>query len=374
MLLYHPMNYGRKLDPLPIEGNIDITKLVDDYFLSYNAARLREVCHLFAGKILKSDVTVGLALSGALTPAGLGYAALVPLIEAGYIDWIVSTGANLYHDTHRSLGFELFQTTPFVDDMKLRDDKIIRIYDIVFDQEVLLESDAFLRKTLEAPEFQKKMGTAELHYYLGKYLRAREKMLGVNHRSLLGVCYECGVPVYTSSPGDSTIGMNVAAMKLAGGKTEFDVEKDVNETTAIVYAAKAKSGKSAVIILGGGSPKNFVLQTEPQIQEIMGIDEKGHDYFIQITDARPDTGGLSGATPSEAVTWGKVDPEQLPDAIVCYTDSTIALPIMTSYAIANSEKRELRRLYDNRENLVEELGVAYKKELTDQTDKMDKMD
>jgi len=262
--------------------------------------------NLYARKILKPDVTVGIALSGALTPAGLGYATLVPLVEAGFVDWIVSTGANLYHDTHRSLGFELFQTTPFVDDMQLRDDKIIRIYDIVFDQEVLLESDAFLRKTLEAPEFQKRMGTAELHYYLGKYLRAREKMLGVKHRSLLGACYECGVPVYTSSPGDSTIGMNVAAMKLAGGKTEFDVEKDVNETTAIVYGAKAKGGKSAVIILGGGSPKNFVLQTEPQIQEIMGIDEKGHDYFIQITDARPDTGGLSGATPSEAVTWGKL--------------------------------------------------------------------
>ena len=354
------MNYGRKLDPTPIQGNIDVTNLVDEYFLSYNAARLREACHLFAGKILKPDVTVGLALSGALTPAGLGYAALVPLVEAGFIDWIVSTGANLYHDTHRSLGFELFQTTPFVDDMKLRDDKIIRIYDIVFDQEVLLESDAFLRKTLEAPEFQKRMGTAELHYHLGKYLRAREKMLGVNHRSLLGVCYESGVPIYTSSPGDSTIGMNVAAMKFAGGKTEFDVEKDVNETTAIVYGAKAKGGKSAVIILGGGSPKNFVLQTEPQIQEIMGIDEKGHDYFIQITDARPDTGGLSGATPSEAVTWGKVDPEQLPDAIVCYTDSTIALPIMTSYSLANSEKRELRNLYDQRESLVEELGRAYK--------------
>ena len=353
------MNYGRKLEPTCIKGNIDVTTLVDDYFLSYNAARLREACQLYVKKILQPEVTVGLALSGALTPAGLGYAALVPLVEAGFIDWIVSTGANLYHDTHRSLGFELYQTTPFVDDKKLRDEKIIRIYDIVFEQEVLLESDAFLRKTLESEEFQRKIGTAELHFLLGKYLRAREKLLGVKHRSLLGACYECGVPIYTSSPGDSTIGMNVAAMRLAGYKTELDVERDVNETTAIVYDAKARGGKSAIVILGGGSPKNFVLQTEPQIQEIMGIDEKGHDYFIQITDARPDTGGLSGATPSEAVTWGKVDPEQLPDAIVCYTDSTIALPIMTAYSLAKAEKREMRRLFDSREKLVEKLSQAY---------------
>src|SRR5690606_36541572 len=157
-------------------------------------------------------------------------------------------------------------------------------------------------KVLKAPEFQRRMGTAELHYHLGKYVRAREERLGLQHRSLLGACYEAGVPVYTSSPGDSTIGMNVAALRLAGHEIGFDPELDVNETTAIVYGAKSSGGKSAVLIFGGGSPKNFILQTEPQIQEIMGIDERGHDYFVQITDARPDTGGLSGATPAEAVT------------------------------------------------------------------------
>jgi deoxyhypusine synthase len=167
------------------------------------------------------------------------------------------------------------------------------------------------------------------------------------------------VPVYTSSPGDSSIGMNVAAMALAGSKLTIDPNLDVNETAAIVYGAKTSGGKSGVLILGGGSPKNFVLQTEPQIQEVLGLPEKGHDYFLQITDARPDTGGLSGATPSEAVSWGKIDPDQLPSAVVVYTDTTIALPLITAYALANREARPLKRLYDRREDLVAGMRKAY---------------
>lgn len=354
------MPYGRKLDPRPLTGDISVTTLVDDFFFAYNAARLREAAQLFARKMLEPDVTVGVTLSGALTPAGLGYAALVPLVEAGFVDWIVSTGANLYHDLHRSLGFDLFQTTPFVDDVALREEQIIRIYDIVFHQDVLLKSDAYLRQVLEAPEFQRRMGTAELHYQLGKYVRAHEERLGIAYRSLLGACYEAAVPIYTSSPGDSTIGMNVAALRLAGHELGFDPELDVNETTAIVYNAKASGGKSAILIFGGGSPKNFALQTEPQIQEIMGINEKGHDYFVQVTDARADTGGLSGATPAEAVTWGKVVPQQLPDTVVCYTDSTIAIPIMVAYALARRRPRPLKRLYDRRGELLEALSTTYR--------------
>lgn len=362
------MSHGRKLDPRPLAGDISVTALVDEYFLAYNAARLREAAHVFTEKMLEDDVTVCLTLSGALTPTGLGYGALVPLVDAGFVDWIISTGANLYHDLHRSLGFALYQTSPFLDDVQLRDLNLIRIYDIVFDQDVLLESDAFVRRVLEAPEFQRRMGTAEMHYRLGKYVRAREQALGTDYRSLLGACYEAGVPVYTSSPGDSTFGMNVAALRLAGGEIGFDPELDVNETAALVYGAKADDGKSAVLILGGGSPKNFALQTEPQIQEIMGIPSAGHDYFVQITDARADTGGLSGATPSEAVTWGKVDPHQLADTVVCYTDSTIALPILASYALAKRTPRPARRLYDRRAELLAALGEAYRSHRPDDSE------
>ena len=260
---------------------------------------------------------------------------------------------------HRALGFELVGSTPFVDDVALRDQKLIRIYDILFDADVLYKTDEFLAETIRAPEFQKHMGTAEMHHHLGRYLRARERLLGIPHPSVLGAAYEAGVPVYTSSPGDSSIGMNVAAQRLRGNKLQIDPERDVNETAAIVYEAKKSGGKSAVVIFGGGSPKNFILQTEPQLQEIMGIAEAGHDFFIQVTDARPDTGGLCGATPSEAVTWGKIDPDQLPDTVVCYADSTIALPLITAYALQNAAPRPLRRLYHRRDELMDALTHAY---------------
>src|SRR5579872_7121539 len=353
------MASGRVLQPQQIPAELSVADLVDHYFLAYNAARLSEACQLIAGKILRPNVTVGLTLSGALTPAGLGYAAIVPLIEAGFVDWIVSTGANLYHDMHRSLGHRLYQAGPVFDDVALHRDRVVRIYDIVFDYEVLLQTDAFLYRCLELPEFQQRMSTSELHYRLGAYTLERERALGLPYRSVLSAAHLSGVPVYTSSPGDSTIGMNIAALRANGFEVGCDTEADVNETAAIVYDAKRAGGESAVIVLGGGSPKNFALQTEPQIQEILGIEEKGHDYFIQFTDARPDTGGLSGATPSEAVTWGKVDPAMLPDTVVCYVDSTIALPILTSYVLARCEPRAPKRLYDRREEIVTALLDVY---------------
>lgn len=353
------MASGRPLDPQRIPSSLHIGDLVDHYFLAYNAARLREACQLMAQKILKPDVTVGLTLSGALTPTGLGYAAIVPLIENGFVDWIVSTGANLYHDMHRSLGHHLYQIGPHANDIALHEGKIIRIYDIAFDFDVLLQTDAFLYHCLELPEFQRRMSTAELHYRLGRYTAEREQVLGTPYRSVLSAAHLAGVPVYTSSPGDSTIGLNIAALRANGYAVGCDPEADVNETTAIVYDATRNEGQSAIVVLGGGSPKNFALQTEPQLQEILGLEARGHDYFIQFTDARVDTGGLSGATPEEAVTWGKVDPEKLPGAIACYVDSTIALPILTAYVLERCSPRTPRRLYDRRSQLVEDLLGVY---------------
>jgi deoxyhypusine synthase len=350
---------GRKLDPRPITAGIGVDALVDDFFLSYNAGRLREACRIYADRMLEPDVTVGLTISGALTPTGLGFAAFVPLVEAGFVDWIVSTGANIYHDMHRSLGFALYGISPNVDDVALRRDGIIRIYDIIFDADVLYKTDDFISEVLKSKEFQKRMSTAELHWRLGRYVREREKVLGGTYRSLIGAAHEAGVPIYTSSPGDSSLGMGLASLRLQGYEVGFDPELDVNETAAIVYDAKRSGGRSGVLILGGGSPKNFALQTEPQIQEIYKLAEKGHDYFIQITDARVDTGGLSGATSQEAVTWGKVDPEKLPDTVVCYTDSTIALPIMTAYALTRRKPRPLRRLYDRRTEMLSRLTADF---------------
>jgi deoxyhypusine synthase len=349
---------GRRIRPAPITPETSITQLVDEAFLAYNGARLREACWLLARKVLQPEVTVGLSLTGALTPAGLGMSAIIPLIEKGFVDWVVSTGANLYHDSHFALGLDMHAGSPHLDDRVLRQEQVVRIYDIVFDYQVLLSTDAFFRSVVKAEEFQKEMSSAEFHHRVGKYVREREKALGAERVSLLSAAYEAGVPVYTSSPGDSSIGMNVARLALDGNGLRIDVSRDVNETASLVLEGK-RTGKSAVWILGGGSPKNFMLQTEPQIQEVLGIDEVGHDYFLQITDARPDSGGLSGATPSEAVSWGKVDPDSLPDTVVCYSDSTIALPIITAYVLANCQPRPLKRLYDRRDELYQKLVDAY---------------
>ena len=352
---------GARILPPPVGKGMPASELIERTFLAYNAGRLREGARLLSERMLKPDVTVGLSLTGALTPAGLGVSCIVPLLKAGFVDWVVSTGANLYHDAHFGLGLPMHAGSPFLDDRLLRDEGVVRIYDVLFDYEVLLDTDAFFRQVLDLPEFQAAMGTAEFHYRLGRYMAQREKTLGQGEVSVLAAAWRYGVPVYTSSPGDSSIGMNVAAMRLGGRGVTFDVSLDVKETAAIVYDAKRRGGKSAVWILGGGSPKNFMLQTEPQIQEVLGLDEKGHDYFLQVTDARPDTGGLSGATPSEAVSWGKVDPDKLPDTVVCYLDSTVALPLLCAFAFDRVGKRTRRRLYDRRAEMLAVLGKAYRK-------------
>ncbi len=300
-----------------------------------------------------------MSLTGALTPAGLGKSCLIPLMKAGFVDWIVSTGANLYHDLHYGLDMELYAGSPFLNDVDLHREGVIRIYDVLFDYNVLLDTDAFVREVVQGPEFQRTMGTDEFHHRLGRYVAERGRKLGLKDSSVLATAYKCGIPIFTSSPGDSSIGMNVAAMALRDSKLLFDVNRDVNQTAAIVYSAKSARRTSSVFILGGGSPKNFVLQTEPQIQEVMGIAEKGHDYFLQVTDARPDTGGLSGATPAEAVSWGKVDPDKLPDSVVCYADSTLALPLLTAYVLARVKPRKLKRLFDRRDELLECVRSKY---------------
>jgi deoxyhypusine synthase len=350
---------GARINPEPVTKDMLASDLIDRAFLSYNAGRLREGCRLFTERMLDDDVTIGITLTGALTPAGLGMSTLIPLIEAGFVDWIISTGANLYHDAHFGIGLELRQGNPHVSDVTLREEEVVRIYDIFFDYSVLLDTDAFFRKIITGDEFQRAMSTAEFHHLCGRYVAERQKALGQAGKSLLATCHEYDVPVYTSSPGDSSIGMNVAAAQLQGYALQFDVNADVNETAAIVLDAKRGGGKSAIMIFGGGSPKNFALQTEPQIQEVLGIEEKGHDYFLQFTDARPDTGGLSGATPAEAVSWGKVDPDRLPDAVVCYTDSTIAMPLLASYALTKHAPREPKRLFKRRGAMLDALIAEY---------------
>jgi len=135
----------------------------------------------------------------------------------------------------------------------------------------------------------------------------------------------------------------------------IDPNKDVNEVCAIVMAGQ----QNGCVILGGGSPKNFYLQAQPTLWEVYGIPKGGNDYFIQITTDQVVWGGLSGATPAEAVSWGKVNPGVLPDTVVAYADSTIAFPLFTEYAVGSKNgRRERKQLIHKRDALV----AALKKE------------
>jgi deoxyhypusine synthase len=358
---------GRRLLPPPMEsGRQEIVELIDTYFNAYNAARLREACQLFA-RMVDEGATIGISLSGALTPAGLS-SVLTPMIKKGFVDYIASTGANLYHDLHYDLGLPLYRGSADMAtgavDVKLREDGIIRVYDVLFPADVLYKTDEWLMRVMMAKEFHKRMGTAELHWLIGRYALETAKKVGVTKPSILATCHELDVPVYSPSPGDSTIGLNFSAIYTAfpDRGPQVDPAIDVAEMSALVLDAKrGEAGTSAVVIFGGGAPKNFLLQTEPQLQEILGVSEKGHDFFIQFTDARPDTGGLSGATPAEAVSWGKLDPAKLPDAVVCYVDSTIAMPLLASYVTAKCKPREPKRLYKAVPGMVDRLRAEYGK-------------
>jgi len=320
-------------------GSADVRRLIDEGFQAFNAARLGEACRIYTDKMLAKthDTMIGLTIAGAMTPAGLG-GCVIELMERGLIDFIISTGANLYHDLHYALNFTLHRGSPFLDDRVLYEQGIIRIYDVLFPAKVLLDTDSFIRDFLVATELDGPVSSAEFHYTLGEYLRAEHP--GCEEHSLVASASKCGVPVYTSSPGDSSIGMNVAYHELMrGGSLMIDPSKDVNEICAIILAGD----KNGCVILGGGSPKNFYLQGQPTLWEVYGIPKGGNDYFIQITTDQVVWGGLSGATPSEAVSWGKVNPGVLPDTVVSYVDSTIGFPLFCEYACGHQNGRRKRK-------------------------------
>jgi deoxyhypusine synthase len=359
---------GKRILPKPITGKTNIVQLIDNID-AYNGGRLRAACQLLKDKYSKNDVTVGMSLAGALTPAGMGPSTIIPLMNHGFVDWITATGANMYHDLHFAFNLPMHRGSHTVDDVDLRDKGVTRIYDILFDYEdVLMETDRRLRKIMLMPEFQKEMGTREFYHLLGKVMNEYEKKNKLGEVCILAAAYRNGIPVFTSSPGDSTIGMNVAGLELLAQssglldkfKLKINPSIDVNDSTAIILNAKRyEKGKTGVILIGGGSPKNFMLQTEPQIQEVLMIPEVGQDYDINITDARPDTGGLSGAPPSEAASWGKIDPTKLEEAVTAYVDVTVALPVMVAYVLQSTKPKKLKRLYDRGAELHRKLVASY---------------
>jgi deoxyhypusine synthase len=341
-------------------GSAAVRTLIDEGFQAFNAARLGEACRIFSDKMLakQHDTTIALTIAGALTPAGLG-GCVISLMERGLIDFVISTGANLYHDLHYALNFTLRRGSPFVDDRVLYEEGVIRIYDVLFPAQVLLDTDRFIRDFLVRSGMEGPVSTAELHEALGRHLLKVRP--GCAAYSVVAAAAKFGVPIYTSSPGDSSIGMNIAYHELINRSTlQVDPNKDVNEVCAIIRAAE----KNGCVILGGGSPKNFYLQGQPTLWEVYGILKGGNDYFIQITTDSVVWGGLSGATPAEAVSWGKVNPSVLPDTAVAYCDSTIAFPLFCEYAVGHKNGRRKRKaLLSKRAELVNDLEKEARKQI-----------
>ncbi|MFH1841410.1 MAG: deoxyhypusine synthase [Candidatus Nealsonbacteria bacterium] len=378
----NPFFCGKKIIAKKLKKGLTVTELVDEYFQAYNSARLNEACRLYVEKMLdpKRDVTVGLTLAGALTPAGLS-GIITSMMEKGFIDFIISTGANLYHDMHFALEYPLRKGDFMVDDTTLYKNGVVRIYDVFlttdtllntdkYEQKILLSSNERNRKTLldeTAPKGA--ISSSELHNYFGRRLLEESSN---PDSSILAQAAKFNIPIYTSSPGDSTLGMDLAAYnkrrnKEFGREGEIDLHVnpnlDVLETAAIVMGAK----ENGVILLGGGSPKNFYLQTQPFLWECWGVEKGGHNYFIQITTDSPQWGGLSGATPQEAVSWGKINPNELKNTVVVYSDTTLALPILFSYALDKAQPREHKNLYLKRDQLLYNLEKENKAKPVDWT-------
>jgi deoxyhypusine synthase len=343
---------GNSIEPIKLTPGMSVKDLVKTYGkMGFNAKRLAEACELF--KIMvEEDATICLTLSGAMTPVGLG-GAISTLMENGFIDWIISTGANLYHDMHLALDLLMKQGHFNVDDNELYRCGIERIYDVFITEETLLKTDKFVVDSFAEKKFKNHVSTADLHHILGKELIEKSKF---PEKSFLANATKYNVPIYTSSPGDSSIGMNVVVNYLKKNAVPLSVDLDVLETAAIVRSAK----KNGVIEVGGGSPKNFFMQTQPMLWQILNDSKRGHDFFIQITTDSPQWGGLSGATPSEAKSWGKVK-DAISNNIVVYCDATIAVPILFEYILSTKKPRKRKELYLKKDKFLAELKDGFEK-------------
>lgn len=342
---------GKPIEPLRLPGNEAVADLIDGVFArsGFNARRLAEAAQLYS-RMLRSDTTVGLTIAGAMAPIGMS-GPIIELIRRGFVDFIISTGANLYHDMHRPFRLPMVQGSFQVDDNALADAGVARIYDVfIGDRSTLMETDKFvLRAAARLPD--RPFSTAELHHLLGQDVR---EFADAPEKSFVATAAEYDVPVYTSSPGDSSIGMNLIVPHLFRRPMRIDPVRDVIETAAIVREATT----NGVIELGGGSPKNFYLQTQPTLHQILYDPSKGgHDYFIQITTDSPHWGGLSGATPSEARSWGKLKDARINNVVV-YACSSIAFPLIAQYVLVRNRPRKPKRLYRRLAELVDQMRGA----------------
>jgi len=343
--------HGKDIPHIKLDPNMTIEDLVNMFASSgFNGRKLGEAAKLYA-KMIKEDVTICLAVAGAMTPVGFG-GIIKTLIERGFVDWIITTGANVYHEDHFAWGLPIKQGSSVVDDTKLYENEIVRIRDVYIKfYETLEAQDQIVQEMFEDDFTEKPFTTAQFCNLMGKISKENSKY---PEKSFIVTAYDYDVPVYISTIKDSSLALNLAVHRLRDKIYNLDFVKEIIEQAAILYQSK----KSGLLILGGGVPKNTAQQTGPLLDQILRRDDGGQDYIIQITDARPDTGGLSGATQQEGKSWGKVKDANR-GMVTVYADATIAFPILVLYVLSNQKTRKPKRLYKELDKMYDNLKNDY---------------
>jgi deoxyhypusine synthase len=308
------------------------------------------------------------AISGPVTVSGQHQAWLIPLLETGWIAYLSTTDAVCYHDGHRSLDGRknpIFETPIWGDDGALRDERTIRVTDMAFDEDVLLDQDRFLSAVLLRPEFQHKMTGTELRNRLGQFFAAQEKANGVRE-GLLATCHRLAIPIFVGAPGDGSVFLNsmkLWAMQKAGLLSQeyrFDLDLHAEIYEACAYHRwglfDQEPNALATLMLGGGVPKNYNLQPEPALGQILGIPNvRGYNFDVQIVSAPVTDGSLSSCPPGEAVTWGKVDKDTyLQSTESMQADYSTVMPFIVAALLQNRSRYETRAAEVGEEKLFAE--------------------
>ena len=347
-----PHNFhGKDIPHIKLDPKMTIEDLVEVFARSgFNGRQLGEAAKLYA-KMIKEDATICLTVSGALTPVGFG-GIIKTLIERGFVDWIITTGSNVYHEDHFAWGLPVKQGSFDVDDMKLYEKEIVRIRDVYIKFYETLEAEDQVIQKMFGDDFpDKPFTTAEFCNLMGKISKENAKH---PEKSFVATAYDYDVPVYISTIKDSSLALNLAVHRLRDKQYNLDFVREIIEQAAILYSSK----KSGILELGGGVPKNTAQQTGPLLDQILRRNDGGQDYIIQITDARPDTGGLSGATLQEGKSWGKIQ-DAHNGTVTVYADTTIAFPILALYVLSNQKSRKPKRLYKKIGKMYDKLSKDY---------------
>jgi deoxyhypusine synthase len=349
----HHHFHGKDIPHIRLNQKTTISELVDVFASSgYNGRQLGDAAKLYA-QMIKEGATICLTISGAMTPVGFG-GIIKTLIEKGFVDWIITTGANVYHEDHFAWGLPVKQGHFEVDDMVLYEKEIVRIRDVYIKFcETLEAEDKIIQKMFKNQLTDTPFTTAEFCNFMGRISSQKAKH---PDKSFLVSAYKYDVPVYISTLKDSSLALNLGVHRLHNKVYSLDFVREILEQAAIVYNSK----KSGILELGGGVPKNTAQQTGPMLDQILRRHDGGQDYIIQITDARPDTGGLSGATLQEGKSWGKVQ-DSHEGLVTVYTDSTIAFPIIAAYVLATQKPRKPKRIYKDLNKFYTKLQTEFLK-------------